>query len=150
MTGTTHRPAPHAGPPRVVVVDDDGDMRAMLDVALREAGYHPLLVAHEADAVPTIQQAQPALIILDLWMEHINSGVQILHTLHADPTTRAISVIVASAHPFLRPELADLLREPHYVFVEKPFPLEDLLSSIATVLAPPADAPTSPAPPTRP
>lgn len=102
----------HAAPPLIVVVDDDEDIQGMLDLALREAGYRPVLVAHEADAAPIIRQAQPALVIMDLWMEHIDSGVAILHTLHADPTTRTIPVIVASAHPFMRPELADLLREP--------------------------------------
>ncbi len=70
-------------------------------------------------------------------MERIDSGVQVLHTLHAGIATRAIPVILCSAHPFMRPELADLLREPHYVFLQKPFPLDDLLSTITTLLGPP-------------
>jgi len=140
MAGTTHAANPQAAPPHVAVVVDDRDMLHMLDLALTAAGYRTLRVAHEADAAPAIRHAQPACVVLDLWMEHIDSGVEILHTLHADPTTRAIPVIVASAHPFLRPELRELLRTPHDVFVQKPIPLDDLLHTIATVRAPTAGA----------
>ncbi len=134
----------HAAPPLIVVVDDDEDIHSVLDLALQEAGYRTRLLGQGAEAAPIIRQAQPALVILDLWMEHIDSGVAILHTLHADPTTRTIPVIVASAHPFMRPELADLLREPQYVFVQKPFPLDTLLQTIAALLAP-----TTPSDPDR-
>jgi two-component system, OmpR family, response regulator MprA len=124
-------------PPLVAVVDDDADIRAMMQLGLTEAGYRPLLIAHSTDAAFVLRHAQPALVILDLWMECIDSGVHLLHTLHAEATTRAIPVIVASAHPFLRPDLADLLREPHYVFMQKPYPLDDLLDTIAALLVPP-------------
>ncbi len=81
-----------------------------------------------------IRDMQPALVIQDIWMERIDSGVRLLHALHENDATRALPVIVCSAHPFMRPELADLLREPHYVFLQKPFSLNDLLSTIATML----------------
>ncbi len=119
-----------------MVVDDDEDIHGVLDLALHEAGYRTLLVGQEAAAALMIRQAQPALVIMDIWMEHIDSGVQLLRACAADPTTRTIPMIVASAHPFMRPELADLLREPQYVFVQKPFPLDALLQTIAALLAP--------------
>lgn len=145
MAWTTDTTNPRWGAPLIVVVDDDADVRTMVDAVLTEAGYRTLLIAHGGDAVPVIRQHQPALVILDLWMERIDSGVDILHTLHVDPTTRAIPVIVASAHPFLRPELAGLLDAPQYVFVQKPFPLDDLLQLIARLLthSSGADAPAA-------
>src|SRR3712207_4011833 len=108
--GMSHTMDRHAVPLLIAVVDDDADIRGMLELALREAGYHTLMLEQGADAAHIIRQAQPALVIADIWMERIDSGVQILHALHAEATTRSIPVIVASAHPFMRPELADLLR----------------------------------------
>jgi DNA-binding NtrC family response regulator len=68
----------------------------------------------------------------------------VLGLLAVDPTTLTMPVIVASAHPFMRPELAGLLREPQYVFVQKPFPLDTLLQTIAALLTP-----TTPSDPDR-
>jgi two-component system, NtrC family, nitrogen regulation response regulator GlnG len=136
MSHATDDPEPRAEPPLLAVVDDDADIRDMLEGALTEAGYRPLLIAQSIDAASVLRHAQPALVILDLWMERIDSGVQLLQALHTTETTRAVPVIVASAHPFMRPELDELLREPHYVFVQKPFPIEALLDTIATLLGP--------------
>ena len=123
-------------------MNDDEDILAMLDLALTDAGYHPLLIRHGEEAAALIRDAQPALVIQDIWMERIDSGVRLLHALHEDDATHAIPVIVCSAHPFMRPELTDLLEQPHYRFLQKPFLLNDLLSTIATML--PSSAATRP------
>jgi DNA-binding NtrC family response regulator len=124
--------------PLIAVVNDDEDILAMFDLALTEAGYQPLLIRQGEEAASMIRHAQPALLIQDIWMERIDTGVRLLHALHDDDATRTLPVIVCSAHPFMRPELADLLREPHYMFLQKPFPLDDLLSAIPTMLCSPA------------
>jgi DNA-binding NtrC family response regulator len=119
-------------------VNDDEDILSMLDLALTDAGYQSLLIRQGEAAAELIRDAQPALVIQDIWMERIDSGVRLLHALHENDATHTIPVIVCSAHPFMRPELADLLREPHYAFLQKPFSLNDLLSTIATMLRSPA------------
>jgi DNA-binding NtrC family response regulator len=128
--------------PLIAVVNDDEDILAMFELALTEAGYQPLLLRQGEDAASIIREAQPALVIQDIWMERIDTGVRLLHALHDNDETRALPVIVCSAHPFMRPELADLLREPHYAFLQKPVPLDDLLSTITTMLRSPAASQT--------
>lgn len=122
----------------IAVVNDDEDILGMFDLALSERGYQPLLIRHGEEVASTIRQEQPAIVIQDIWMERIDTGVRVLHALHADDATSAIPVIVCSAHPFMRPELADLLQQPHYAFLQKPFPLDDLFSLITTMLRSPA------------
>ena len=128
--------------PLIAVVNDDEDILSMFDLALTDRGYQPLLIRQGEEVASIIRQAQPALVIQDIWMERIDTGVRVLHALHADDATSAIPVIVCSAHPFMRPELADLLREPHYAFLQKPFPLDNLLSTITTMLRSPAASQT--------
>lgn len=124
--------------PVIAVVNDDEDILSMFDLALTEAGYQTMLLRNGDGAASIIRDAQPALVIQDIWMERIDTGIRMLHVLHADDATRAIPVVVCSAHPFMRPELADLLQQPHYAFLQKPFPLDDLFSTITDMLRSPA------------
>ena len=82
--------------PRLLVVDDDPDMRAMLTQFLRQNGVIALPAATEADIRRQITAERVDLILLDVMMP-IVSGFDALATLKADPRTVQIPVIMVTA-----------------------------------------------------
>jgi CheY-like chemotaxis protein len=55
-------------PPLVLVVDDDPEVRDLVDMLLENAGYARSLAASGEEAVSLLEQMTPALIVLDLNM----------------------------------------------------------------------------------
>lgn len=54
--------------PLVLVVDDDGEVRDLVDMLLERAGYDRTLAASGEEAVSLLEQRTPSLIVLDLNM----------------------------------------------------------------------------------
>lgn len=79
---------PVASAARVLVVDDDPEVRAMLEDFLAQRGYQPRGAADGATAVREIVQAPPDIVLLDIQMPGL-SGVEAL------PTIRAVAPRVA-------------------------------------------------------
>ncbi len=91
----TYNVAPAA---HVVVIDDDADMRDVVQIILEDAGY-AVTVAPDGDAaLAVLQQAArlPDLILLDLGMP-ILDGRAFRHAQQADRQWRTIPVIAVSA-----------------------------------------------------
>lgn len=61
----------------ILAVDDEPNMRRLLEISLRQAGYRPLSAANGRDALEMIQQQQIDLVISDLHMPGM-SGLQLL------------------------------------------------------------------------
>ena len=114
---------------RILLVDDDGDLRRSLGEALEDAGYavtaspngHDALVAMRAGPLPDV-------ILLDLLMPIMN-GWQFCKAKQADPATAPIPVIAMSAAVSRDP------KSPYYIevedFIAKPLELDELLSKLA-------------------
>jgi signal transduction histidine kinase/DNA-binding response OmpR family regulator len=87
-------PPAHAAP-MVVVVDDDLASQQILQLHLDAAGYTVHVVGDSRQALPTIIQLQPQLVILDLLMPH-KDGWEILAELRTNPATADIPVVLCS------------------------------------------------------
>jgi len=53
---------------KILIVDDDPDIAKLLSVALREAGYNPLMAASAIEGLRTLFNERPNLILLDVMM----------------------------------------------------------------------------------
>ena len=121
-----------AHPPqtRVLLVDDDEDMRASLAEALEEAGYGVLQAENGQRALEVMAAERPHLVLLDLLMPVLN-GWQFCQRKSEDPATAAIPVIAMSAAVSKDP------RSPYFIDVHdsiaKPIDLGELLQKIAKV-----------------
>jgi CheY-like chemotaxis protein len=114
---------------RILLVDDDGDLRRSLGEALEEAGYDVTASANGHDALVVLRQApRPDVILLDLLMPVMN-GWQFCMAKKADPTTAPIPVIAMSAAVSRDPG------SPYFIdvddFIAKPLELDELLSKLA-------------------
>ena len=80
----------------VLIVDDEQDLRDLIDFNLRQAGYKTLQAASGASALAIATRERPDIIILDLNLPDV-SGVDVCRTLRAQPATREASVLMLTA-----------------------------------------------------
>ncbi len=120
-------------PKTVLVVDDDRPMRALCRASLEEAGFRVLEAAGGEEALESVRDERPDLILLDIMMPGI-SGWEVTSALLADRSTDQIPIIFISA----RRELADRVRAfglGAQDYVTKPFDPTALAKTVAKTLA---------------
>ena len=118
----------------IAVVNNDTDFLNLMDELLTLEGYRTIVCREGERAYALMKEVRPALIVLDIRLEHAESGWTILELLRLDPATTKIPVIVCSADtPFLR-EKAPALHQLHCDILEKPFDLDMLLEKIDRAL----------------
>lgn len=118
--------------PTVLVVDDEVDIRDMLDAALSWEGYG-VATAVGAAAIGAAADRRPGVILLDINMPGMD-GPTVLGHLQADPATRDIPVVLMSAARRLREHAG---RPGVTATLAKPFDLEAALAVVARLAGPP-------------
>jgi CheY-like chemotaxis protein len=128
MSANAAPPAQPASPttPRVLIVEDDRDIRETLVELLASAGYETAQAANGRDALDAARHARPQLIVLDLMMP-VMDGWQFRSEQRRDPALAPIPVIVISACDPSAALDADL-------FLQKPFPMDRLVAEAARLL----------------
>ena len=82
--------------PTILVVDDNEDSRSALTLRLNSSGYGTVLTAENGRQALDMMGARPIdLVLLDIMMPEVD-GYGVLETMRADPTLRAIPVLVIS------------------------------------------------------
>jgi signal transduction histidine kinase/CheY-like chemotaxis protein len=79
----------------VLVVDDDSNIRSLLQQELTEAGYRVRLAEDGRKALTLIREETPGLVILDVMMPEMN-GFDVAAVLKNDPATMDIPIIILS------------------------------------------------------
>src|ERR1700730_16627692 len=121
-------PAPGAG--RLLVVDDDPDVRDSLERALRVAGYAVTTAVHGADALDQLARAPVDLIVLDVLMPIVD-GFDACRRLRE--RGNATPVLVLTARDAVEDRVAGLEAGADDSLV-KPFALRELLARIRALL----------------
>jgi CheY-like chemotaxis protein len=80
---------------RILIVEDDPQLRELYRNALRAAGYVVAAVEDGADALRKIEHSRPALVVLDLALPRLD-GRDVNRELKSRPETRDIPVVVVS------------------------------------------------------
>ena len=83
-------------PGRIVVIDDDGVIRNLLDMHLRNAGYDVFCAEDAVEGGHLVIRTQPDLIICDLDMPYLN-GYEFVAALKTHDTTRDIPIVFLTA-----------------------------------------------------
>ena len=82
--------------PRVLVVDDEPDIVALVVYHLARAGYRVSSAATGPDAVAVAKRERPALVVLDLMLPG-RSGFEVLEAIRADAATQDVAVLLLTA-----------------------------------------------------
>lgn len=119
--------------PRVLIVEDEPDLGALLSEHLRRRGFDPLLVGEGAAAIRAAREQAPDVILLDLMLPDMD-GFSVCETLKLERETNLIPVIMETA----------LSEREHVVrgwqvganrYLTKPYSLEQLNQAIVEALA---------------
>jgi DNA-binding response OmpR family regulator len=79
----------------ILIADDSADLRAVYGACLRSRGHVVLEAADGREAIEMVHQNQPDLLLLDVWMPHLN-GFEVLDALRFDPTAGRMRVAMLS------------------------------------------------------
>jgi len=112
----------------ILIVDDNSDIRFILDELIREAGYKTRLAANFNQALTEIDKKLPDVAIMDVKLDKgDNDGIQLLD--HIKKKNVDIPVIMISGHANI--EMAvNSLKSGAFEFIQKPFDKERLLNFV--------------------
>lgn len=85
-----------ASKPRVLLVDDDPELRRLAEMQLTLQGFDVVQAADGASALKAARDTDPDVILLDMILPDMDGG-EVLRALHGDPATEDIPVIFLSA-----------------------------------------------------
>jgi DNA-binding response OmpR family regulator len=116
---------------KILVVDDDPSLTALLDSLLSGQGYN-VLIAHDGlDAMVQVRKTNPDLLILDIMMPEIN-GYDVCRDIKFDARFKHIPIIVlTSREQELDPRIGQLMGID---YMHKPLDSKILTEKIQKVL----------------
>lgn len=117
-----------ASRPRVLVADDNADMRDYLARLLRQAGYHVNVVVDGVQALQHARGELPDLVVSDVMMPGLD-GLALVAALRADPQTAAVPVLLLSARAGQEASIEGLQAGADDYLV-KPFAAAELLARV--------------------
>lgn len=112
---------------RILVVDDEADIRGLVKEILSEEGYEVEVAANGAEARSLRQRQQPDLILLDIWMPDVD-GITLLRE-WSTAASDGCPVVMMSGHGTVETAV-EATRLGAVDFVEKPLSLAKLLRTV--------------------
>jgi len=113
----------------ILVVDDEHDIRELVEGVLEDEGYGTRSAADSDAALEAIAQRRPSLVLLDVWLKGSKlDGLELLDEIKRRDAS--IPVLVISGHGSLDTAVA-AVRKGAADFIEKPFEAERLLLLVA-------------------
>jgi DNA-binding response OmpR family regulator len=122
----------HMADAKILIVDDDQDIRHLLGHRLKAQGYEAVFAGDAISAVNQARTERPDLILLDLSLP-AGDGYVVMERLRAMPALEGIPVIVVSARDPLSEE-ERFAQSGADAFFRKPFDHEELVNAIERAL----------------
>ncbi len=106
-------------PHDILIVDDEPDIRLLIEGVLRDEGYETRQAADSNTALAAFRARRPSLAILDVWLQGSRlDGIGILSAFHREEPQ--VPVVMISGHGTI--EMAvQAIQQGAYDFIEKPF-----------------------------
>ena len=113
----------------ILIVDDNADIRNILNELILDAGYKTRVAANYSQALKEIDKKVPDVAILDVKLDKgDNDGIQLLS--HIKSKNQDVPVIMISGHANIEMAISSL-KHGAFEFVEKPFDQTRLLNFIS-------------------
>ena len=119
--------------PRVVIADDDPDIRRLVEMTVTNAGCDVTVASDGEEALERVRDSVPDLVILDVLMPRMD-GWEVARALKSDPATREVPVMFLTS----RGQEHDVLEgfdSGAVDYMVKPFSPRELQVRVRAVLA---------------
>lgn len=117
-------------PPRILVTDDDSQVRKFIATILQVAGFEPVVTADGRSALQILRDARPDAVLLDIDMPGMN-GMDVLK--EAQQLALCPPVILITGHGSID-SAVEAMREGAFDYLTKPFIKEVLLGVLRRAL----------------
>src|SRR6201986_746900 len=116
----------------ILIVDDEPDIRLLIDGILRDEGYETRGAGDSDAAIAAFRVRRPSLVILDVWLQGSRlDGLGLLQAFHSEEPH--VPVVMISGHGTIETAVA-AIQQGAYDFLEKPFQSDRLLLVVRRAL----------------
>lgn len=118
---------------RVLVVDDDEDIRQTIRAVLEDAGYDVLEAEDGKSALNALRKGNEGMVVLlDLHMPQV-SGIEVIQEIAGQKrlTARHAFIVVTASTKTLPLAFVQLLTQLQVPLIPKPFDIDPLLEAVA-------------------
>ena len=118
--------------PKILIVEDNEMLQDIVSARLEMRGYTVQITDNGREALQTVAQDPPDLILMDMSLPYMN-GWDATQTLKNDPTTQHIPIIAITAHALVS-DRQRAMAVGCDEFETKPLKFDRLLAKIQTLL----------------
>jgi len=116
----------------ILIVDDEPDIRLLIEGVLRDEGYETRQAAESDAALAAFRIRRPSLVVLDVWLQGSRlDGLGILRALQSEEPQ--VPAVMISGHGTIEMAVA-AIQQGAYDFIEKPFKSDRLLLVVRRAL----------------
>lgn len=119
-------------PPKILVAEDEKDIRELIGFTLRFAGFDVFLAKNGEEAVEQAPQLRPDLIMLDVRMPKM-TGYEACRALKSNPETSTIPIVILSAKG-QDGEIQEGIESGADHYIVKPFAPDELTNRVKEIL----------------
>ena len=117
---------------RVLIVDDDEDMRGLMVMLLSER--YDVSVAHDGEeGLEMARRQRPDLVVLDLLMPRMH-GFEMCRHMRADAALKAVKVLISSSKSYRHDVNTAVGETGADDYIVKPFDIKDFQGRVAALL----------------
>jgi DNA-binding response OmpR family regulator len=111
---------------KVLIIDDDPDVRSLMDLLMKKQGYEVQTASGRVEAMDKLQAFQPSIVLLDVLLSG-SDGRELCQAIKSSDNMNHIPVIMFSAHPGAAENIASYGADD---FLTKPINTEALLEKL--------------------
>jgi two-component system, NtrC family, nitrogen regulation response regulator NtrX len=116
----------------ILIVDDEPDIRLLIDGILGDEGYETRGAADSDGAIAAFRMRRPSLVVLDVWLQGSRlDGLGLLELFQSEEPQ--VPVVMISGHGTIEMAVT-AIQQGAYDFIEKPFQSDRLLLSLRRAL----------------
>ena len=116
----------------ILIVDDEADIRELVSGILEDEGYQTRLAKDSDEALASVEERRPSLIILDIWLQGSKlDGLDVLARVKKQHPE--VPVVIISGHGNIETAVMAIKRGA-YDYIEKPFKADRLVVVTARAL----------------